>query len=79
MSQYYIFQGTTGTAMMVTDDKTGAKLPKHPVGSWVFMKNIDLKPGSTGTIGSSHNEVIAAIKADGYYRWAPAKSTDDKA
>lgn len=68
MSQYYVFRGTTGTAQMVTDDGTGAKLPKHPVGFWLFSKQIELRPGET-RIGASSDEIIAAIARVGYYRW----------
>jgi hypothetical protein len=32
MAKYYVFKGSTGTAQVVTDDNTGSKLPKHPVG-----------------------------------------------
>jgi hypothetical protein len=68
MTKYYIFKGTTGTAMMVTDDKTGKKLPKHPVGEWGLLKEVELTPGSKGTIGTSHDEVIAAVSANGYFK-----------
>ena len=78
VAKYYFFEGTTGTALMVTDDKTGSKLPKHPVGSWVYLKDIELTPGSKGTVGESHDEVIAAIKANGYYKWPPEKPADRK-
>jgi hypothetical protein len=36
MATYHIFHGTTGTAVMVTDDRMCKKLPKHPVGRWVY-------------------------------------------
>jgi hypothetical protein len=71
MSKYYVFKGTTGTALMVTDDKTGVKLPKHPVGDWVLDRELDLKPGES-RIGFSADEIIAAVTKDGYLRW-PAK------
>jgi hypothetical protein len=69
MAKYYVFHGTTGTAVMVTDDKTGAKLPKHPVGSWVYSREVELNRGEQGTIGASSDEVIDAISRDGYFRW----------
>lgn len=68
MPKYYVFRGTTGTAQMVTDDKTGAKLPPHPVGSWVFSRELDLKPGEH-RIGGSSDDIIASVAKDGYYRW----------
>jgi hypothetical protein len=53
---------------MVTDDKTGAKLPKHPVGKWVFEREVNLTPGATGTIGPSHDDAIAGVAKDGYFK-----------
>jgi hypothetical protein len=75
MAKYYVFRGTTGTAQMVTDDKTGAKLPKHPVGSWVFFKEVDLKPGES-QIGASTDDIMAGITRAGYYRWPQPKPGD---
>jgi hypothetical protein len=69
MPKYHIFHGTTGTAVMVTDDKTGKKLPKHPVGSWVYFRAIDLNRGDKARIGASSDEVIDAIEKSGYFRW----------
>ena len=67
MAKYYMFKGTTGTMMMVTDDKSGAKLPKHPSGEWVLMKEVDLVPGAE-TIGPPPEEVVAAVEKDGFYK-----------
>jgi hypothetical protein len=36
MRELYVFRGTTGHAEMVTDDKSGKKLPSHSFGEWVF-------------------------------------------
>ena len=68
MPIYYIFRGTTGTAQIVTSDKTGANLPKHSVGSWKFFREVELNRGSSGTIGPSHDEAIDAIERDGYFK-----------
>ena len=68
MSNYYVFKGTTGTALMVTDDKTGGKLPKHPFGEWVFDRELDLKPGEE-RIGFPSDEIMAAVTENGYFRW----------
>jgi hypothetical protein len=63
---------------MVTDDKTGRKLPKRPVGSWVLLKELDLQPGEN-RIGGSSDEIIAGVAKDGYYRWPQPEPVDDKA
>ena len=68
MAKYYVFRGTTGTAQMVTDDRSGAKLPQHPFGKWVFSKQLNLKPGEH-RIGASSDDIIAGVEKDGYYRW----------
>jgi hypothetical protein len=78
MAKYYMFRGTTGTAMMVTDDKSGAKLPKHPVGKWVFMKEAKLTLG-TKKLGPPPEEVIAAIEKDGYYKISGTMTVKNKA
>jgi hypothetical protein len=75
MAKYYVFRGMTGTAEMVTDDRTGAKLPKHPVGSWVFSKEIYLEPGEH-RIGASSDDIIAGVAKDGYYRWPQPDSNE---
>jgi hypothetical protein len=72
-----MFRGTTGTAAMVTDDRSGDKLPKHPVGDWVFLKEVELIPGAK-TIGPPPEEAIEAIKKDGFYRVAVTMSVETK-
>ena len=73
MSAYYVFRGTTRSAQMLTDDKTGAKLPKHPVGSWVFSKTIDIEPGQNFSAASS-DTIIANVAKDGFHRWPEAET-----
>jgi hypothetical protein len=67
MPTYYIFKGTAHSALIVTADRTGANLPKRPLGSWVLLKESDFTYGSKGTIGASHDEVIDAVTRVGYY------------
>jgi hypothetical protein len=74
MAKYHIFRGTTGTAVMVTDDKTGTKLPKHPVGRWVYFRSIDLERGDGARIGASSDQVIDAMERTGFFRWPPPKA-----
>lgn len=65
---YYIFRGSTGTVKMATDDKTEKKLPKHPVGKWVFEREVNLVAGATGTIGPSHDDAIAGVAKGDYFK-----------
>jgi hypothetical protein len=72
MAKYYVFHGTTDSAQMITDHKSGKKLPEHPVGSWVFAKEIDIQPGQH-LIGASTDTIIANVAKDGYHRWPEPK------
>jgi hypothetical protein len=40
MTELYAFRGTAGKAEMITDDKSGKKLPPHSFGEWVFSRTI---------------------------------------
>jgi len=42
MTELHVFRGTTGHAEMVTDDKSGKKLPSHSFGEWVFSRTINV-------------------------------------
>jgi len=72
MAKYYVFQGTTGSGRAITDDKSGAKLPKRKFGEWVFEKEIDLKPGEN-RIGFGADEIVAGVEKDGYVLWPQPK------
>ena len=74
MAKYYVFVGTTGTAQVVTDDRTGSKLPPHPYGQWKFSREIDLKPGEH-RIGASADDIIADVSRDGYHMWPQSQSS----
>jgi hypothetical protein len=65
---YHVFKPSTGTARAVTDDKSGGKLPERPIGSWIYEKDVTINPGWP-LIGANSNEVIAAIRRDGFYLW----------
>jgi hypothetical protein len=52
MTELYVFRGTTGHAEMVTDDKSGKKLPPHSFGEWVFSRTINVA-GETHLIGDA--------------------------
>jgi hypothetical protein len=68
MTELYLFQGTCGKAQMVTDDKSGSKLPPHPFGKWVFSKAINVVPG-TRLLGADTDQLLANVAKDGYHHW----------
>ena len=71
---YYVFAGTTGTRIAVTDDKSGRKIPRRSVGAWVFQKELNLNRREDGTrIAMTEAEMADAIKRYGYFFWPPPK------
>jgi hypothetical protein len=66
----YVFQGSTGSGRAITDDRTGAKLPKRDFGKWVFEKEIET---DHSLIGGSPQEIEDGIKRDGYLLWPQKK------
>lgn len=73
MARYHIVHGSTGLMVMVTDDPSGKKLPKRPVGKWLYFRPIELNRGDKARIGASSDEVIDAIERDGYFKWPQEK------
>jgi hypothetical protein len=74
MPQYHVFQGTTGTQVAITDDPTGAKLPRRQTGGWYPMKTLSVEPGGGPLIAADSDDIIAAVAKDGYYLYPPPKS-----
>ena len=70
MTELYVFRGTTGHAEMVTDDKSGKKLPSHPFGEWVFSRTINVVTGTRLTGGVGCGQVLANVSKDGYHHLA---------
>jgi hypothetical protein len=68
MTELYLFGGTCGKAQMITDDKSGKKLPPHPFGEWVFSKPIDVTP-ATHLLGYDASQLLKTIAKDGYHHW----------
>jgi hypothetical protein len=56
---YHLFRAGVGNQMAITDDETGAKLPKK-AGAWVYVRPMEIK----ATDGS---EIVSAIERDGYF------------
>jgi hypothetical protein len=75
--KYYVFKGSTGTARAVTDDKTGAKLPKRDFGSWVYERDIDIEPSDPPRIGADSREIVEGVKKDGYFLWPQKPKKED--
>ena len=53
-----MFRGTTGHAEMVTDDKSGKKLPSHSFGKWVFSRTINVVTKTRLTGGGECGQVL---------------------
>ena len=69
MTELYVFRGTTGNAEMVTDDKSGKKLPQHPFGEWVFSRTITVATETRLIGGVDCHQVLANVAKDGYHHW----------
>ena len=58
---------------MVTDDKSGKKLPPHSFGEWVFSRTINVA-GETRLIGDVNcTQVLANVAKDGFHHWPELK------
>ena len=66
---YYIFKPESGRARLLTDDKSGAKLPKRRTGEWVRDGQLEIRPDGNTSMGASSNDVIANVQRDGYFLW----------
>ena len=74
MTELYVFRGTTGHAEMVTDDKSGKKLPPHSFGEWVFSRTINVA-GETHLMGGVNcAQVLANVVKDGFHHWPELES-----
>jgi hypothetical protein len=59
---------------MVTDDKSGKKLPPHSFGEWVFSITIDAA-GETHLIGGVNcSQLLANVMKDGFHHWPELES-----
>jgi hypothetical protein len=65
----YVFRASRGTGQAVTDDKTGAKLPKRSVGTWVYDRDVDIEPSDEPRFGSNSQDIVNGIQQDGYFIW----------
>ncbi len=74
MTELYVFRGTTGNAEMVTDDKSGKKLPPHAFGEWVFSRTIVCNTETRLIGGGDCREVLANVAKYGYHHWPELES-----
>ena len=74
MTELYVFRGTTGQAEMVTDDKSGKKLPTHSFGEWVFSRTINVVTKTRLSGGVDCAQVLANVTKDGYHHWPELES-----
>jgi hypothetical protein len=74
MTELYVFRGTTGHAEMVTDDKSGKKLPPHSCGEWVFSKTINVAGEMHVMGGANCAQVLANVVKDGFHHWPELES-----
>ena len=65
MTELYVFRGTTGHAEMVTDDKSGKKLPSHSFGEWVFSRTINVGTETRLTGGVDCGQVRLMLRRMG--------------
>ena len=74
MTELYVFRGTVGNAETVTDDKSGANLPPHPFGNWVFSRTIVFNADTQLIGGADCAQVLANVAKDGYHHWPELES-----
>jgi hypothetical protein len=74
MTELYVFRGTTGHAEMVTDDKSGKKLPPHSFGEWVFSRPINVAGETHLRGGVNCAQVLANVVKDGFHHWPELES-----
>jgi hypothetical protein len=74
MTELYVFRGTTGHAEMVTDDKSGKKLPPHSFGEWVFSRTIDVATEMRLIGGVDCRQILTNVAKDGYHHWPKLES-----
>ena len=74
MTELHVFRGTTGHAEMVTDDKSGKKLPPHSFGEWVFSRTINVAGETHLRGGVNCAQVLANVVKDGFHHWPELES-----
>ena len=74
MMELYVFRGTTGHAEMVTDDKSGKKLPPNSFGEWIFSRTITVATETRLMGGVDCRQVLANVAKDGYHHWPELES-----
>jgi hypothetical protein len=68
------FKRPEGLGAVLTTDARGENLPSRI--SWRYEKPIEIKADDGPRIGASSAEIIAGVKAKGYFLW-PVKEGDN--
>jgi hypothetical protein len=64
--QCYVFNARVGNQTAITDDETGAKLPKR-TGAWIYDRKMEIKVTDEPRTGGNSSEILIAIERDGYF------------
>jgi hypothetical protein len=59
---------------MITDDKSGKKLPPHSFGEWVFSRTIVVASETRLVGGVDCRQFVANVATDGYHHWPELES-----
>jgi len=64
--KYHIFRAGVGNQLAITDDETGAKLPKK-TGAWVYDRPMEIERTDPPKVGSNSSEIVSAVERHGYF------------
>jgi|SRR5581483_691963 len=73
----YRFRASTGRGEALTDDRSGAKLPPRPLGSWVLVGETEISPDDGPRIGFASDEIIKSVERDGFIIWPQKEANSD--
>jgi len=72
----YRFRESTGRGEALTDNRTGAKLPKRKVGEWVFVGDMDINRTGATLFGASRQDIVDGIARHGYFLLPQLKTSE---
>jgi hypothetical protein len=64
--KYHVFRAGSGNQMAITDDETGAKLPRRK-GAWVYDRPMEINVTDGPRTGANSSEIVSAVEQDGYF------------
>jgi hypothetical protein len=62
----YVFRAGVGNQMAITDDETGAKVPKK-TGAWIYDRPMEIKTTDGPRVGTDPNDIVTSVERDGYF------------